>query len=62
MTCLLNRSWISNDTLTETQVFIHFTDKLITADGKVTNSGTEKFLQGFVDRYVAWVKLFHPGD
>jgi chromate reductase, NAD(P)H dehydrogenase (quinone) len=40
------------------EVFIHFTDDLIALDGKVNNSGTERFLQSFVDRYVAWIKRF----
>jgi chromate reductase len=49
-------------TLGQPEVFIHFTKDPITADGKVTNSGTEKFLQGFVDDYVTWVKRFQVGE
>jgi chromate reductase, NAD(P)H dehydrogenase (quinone) len=45
-------------TLGQPEVFIHFTDDLIALDGKVNNSGTERFLQSFVDRYIAWIKRF----
>jgi chromate reductase len=44
------------------EAFIHFTKDLIAADGKVTNSGTEKFLQDFVNHYVTWVKRFQSGE
>lgn len=44
-------------TLAQPEVFVHFKDDtLIDADGNVSNEGTRKFLQGFVDRYVAWVR------
>jgi chromate reductase len=48
-------------TLGQPEVFIHFTNDLITADGNVTNSGTEKFLQGFVNHYITWIKRFRIG-
>jgi chromate reductase len=44
--------------LGQPEVFIHFTKDLIVPDGKIGNPSTEKFLQGFVDRYVSWVKRF----
>ncbi|MGH8283241.1 MAG: NADPH-dependent FMN reductase [Gammaproteobacteria bacterium] len=44
--------------LAQPEVFIHFTENLIALDGTINNEGTRKFLQGFVDRYVAWVKRF----
>ncbi|MFC5743522.1 NADPH-dependent FMN reductase [Dyella tabacisoli] len=47
--------------LAQPEVFIHFKDDLIDAEGHIANEGTQKFLQGFVDRYVAWVKRFHQG-
>jgi chromate reductase, NAD(P)H dehydrogenase (quinone) len=37
------------------EVFIQFTPGLVDPDGNITNDGTRKFLQGFVDRYVAFV-------
>ena len=45
-------------TLGQPEVYIHFTEGLIDSDGNIGNDGTRKFLQGFVDRYVAWVKRF----
>jgi len=45
-------------TLGQPEVFIHFTEGLIAPDGTIRNADTQKFLQGFVDRYVAWVERF----
>jgi chromate reductase len=42
-------------TLGQPEVFIHFTPGLVDADGNVANEATRKFLQGFVDKYAAWV-------
>ncbi|TPG05485.1 NADPH-dependent oxidoreductase [Rhodanobacter glycinis] len=44
--------------LAQPEVFVHFKDELIADDGTVSNEGTRKFLQGFVDNYVAWVRRF----
>ncbi|OOG54454.1 NAD(P)H-dependent oxidoreductase [Rhodanobacter sp. C03] len=44
--------------LGQPEVFIHFKDELIAEDGTINNDGSRKFLQGFVDSYVAWVKRF----
>jgi chromate reductase len=44
--------------LAQPEVFIHFKDDLIGADGAIAREDTQKFLQGFVDRYAAWVKRF----
>ncbi|HEY0199926.1 MAG TPA: NAD(P)H-dependent oxidoreductase [Rhodanobacter sp.] len=42
--------------LAQPEVFIQFKDdSLIDAEGNISNEGTQKFLQGFVDRYVEWV-------
>jgi chromate reductase, NAD(P)H dehydrogenase (quinone) len=41
--------------LAQPEVFIKYTDGLIDAEGKIGAEGTQKFLRGFVDRYVAWV-------
>src|SRR6185312_3603147 len=44
-------------TLAQPEVFVQFKDDgLIDAEGHIASEGTQKFLQGFVDRYVAWVK------
>jgi len=39
------------------EVFIQNKEGLFGEDGSINNESTQKFLQGFVDRYVAWVKL-----
>ena len=44
--------------LAQPEVFIHFKDDLIAGDGDIANDSTRKFLQGFVDGYVAWVRRF----
>ena len=44
-------------TLAQPEVFVHFKDDgPVNPDGQVTNEGTQKFLQSFVDRYAAWVR------
>ena len=42
-------------TLGQPEVYIHFTKDLIDDDGNVSNDGTRKFLQTFIDRYAAWI-------
>jgi chromate reductase len=44
--------------LPQPEVFLKFTDDLIDPDGHISVESTQKFLQGFVDRYVAWVRKF----
>lgn len=51
-------AYLDMPVLTQPEVFIHFKDELIAEDGSITNVGTVKFLQGFVDNYVAWVRRF----
>ena len=51
-------AYLDVPTLTQPEVFIHFKDDLIADDGSIANDGTRKFLQGFVDSYVAWVRRF----
>lgn len=41
--------------LAQPEVFVHFKDELIAADGSIANESTRHFLQGFVDSYVAWI-------
>lgn len=45
-------------TLGQPEMYIHFTQGLIDDQGTATNDGTRKFLQGFMDRYVAWTRKF----
>lgn len=42
--------------LGQPEVFIKFTEGLIDGDGNVSADDTRKFLQNFVDRYVAWIR------
>ncbi len=51
-------SYLDIPTLPQPEVFIHFKDGMIEDDGTIANEGTQQFLQGFVDKYVAWVKRF----
>jgi len=46
--------------LGQPEVFIKFTDGLIDAEGNIGNEGTRKFVQGFVDRYAAWLRTLLP--
>ena len=48
-------------TLAQPEVFVHFKDDApIDADGNIHSDGTRKFLQGFAERYVAWVRQHLP--
>lgn len=49
-------AYLDCPTLGQPEVFIQFKDDLISPDGKINNPGTQKFVQGFVDRFVDWVK------
>ena len=51
-------AYLDVPTLPQPEVFIHFKDGMFDSEGKIGNPDTQKFLQGFVDRYVAWVKHF----
>ena len=43
-------------TLAQPEVFLQVKEGLFDERGNLANPGTTKFLQGFTDRYVAWVK------
>ncbi len=49
-------SYLDVAVLPQPETFIHFKEGMIDADGVVESEGTQKFLQGFVDRYVSWVQ------
>jgi chromate reductase, NAD(P)H dehydrogenase (quinone) len=51
-------AYLDAPTLAQPEVFIQFKDELIADDGSIGNEGSRKFLQGFVDNYVAWVRRF----
>jgi chromate reductase, NAD(P)H dehydrogenase (quinone) len=42
--------------LGQPEVFVKFSEGLLDQEGHVGTESTQKFLQGFVDRYVAWVR------
>ena len=42
--------------LTTPEVFLQMKDGFFDAGGAIADPGTRKFLQGWVDRYVAWVE------
>ena len=45
-------------TLGQPEVFLHYRDGLIAEDGSITDERTAAFLQGWMDRYAAWVRRF----
>jgi chromate reductase len=49
-------AYLDVPTLGQPEVFIQMKDGLFDGDGNIGNPGTKKFLQGWMDRYVAWVK------
>ena len=38
------------------EAFVQFKDGLIEADGTISNDGTRQFLQGYVDKFLAWTE------
>lgn len=38
------------------EVYIQFKENSIDPDGKINDTGLQKFLQGFVDQFVAWIE------
>ena len=49
-------AYLDVPTLGQPEAFIQFTENLIDDTGHVSNDSTRKFLQTWVDRYVAWVE------
>ena len=45
--------------MAQPEAFLQYKEGLIEADGTVTNEGTRKFLQGFVDSFLAWIAVHH---
>ncbi len=41
--------------LGQPEVFLHFKEGLIDEAGNISNEATQTFLQGFVDKFLAWV-------
>jgi chromate reductase, NAD(P)H dehydrogenase (quinone) len=49
-------AYLDVPTLGQPEAFIHAKDGLFDQDGNI-GAGSRKFLQGWMDKYVAWVKL-----
>ncbi|WP_242107853.1 NADPH-dependent FMN reductase [Luteimonas aquatica] len=54
-------AYLDVPTMAQTEVFLQYKDGLIDAEGNIGNDDTRKFLQGWVDKYVDWVKLHIRG-
>jgi chromate reductase len=44
--------------LASPEIFLQAKDGFFDADGGIANESTKKFLQGFMERYLAWVQKF----
>ena len=50
--------YLDMPTLGQPEVYLQYKEGLIADDGTVTNDGTAKFLQSWMDRYATWVRRF----
>ena len=48
-------AYLDMPVLGQPEVFVHFKEGLINADGEIGNDSTRGFLQGFVDRFLAFI-------
>lgn len=53
-------AYLDMPTLGQPEVFLHVKKGLFDAEGAITDADTKKFLQTWMDRYVAWVEQ-HAG-
>jgi chromate reductase len=51
-------AYLDMPTLGQPEIYIKFTPTLIDGDGNVPDEGTRKLLQGFMDRFAAWITKF----
>jgi len=49
-------AYLDVPTLGAPEIFLQFKDDLFDDKGHIGNEGTKKFLQGWMDKYVAWIK------
>lgn len=42
--------------MSQPEAYVQFKEGLIDAEGTITNEGTQKFLQTYVDKFTAWVE------
>lgn len=51
-------AYLDMPTLGQPEVFLQTDDSFFAGDGSIANERTKKFLQGWMDAYVSWVKRF----
>jgi len=51
-------AYLDVPTLGQPEVFLQVKDGFFTDAGEIANAGTKQFLQGWMDKYAAWVKRF----
>jgi len=49
-------AYLDVPTMGQPEIFLKHTEDFFDASGNIANEGTRKFLQGFVDRFAAWVQ------
>jgi chromate reductase len=49
-------AYLDVPTLGQPEAFVHVKEGYFDANGAIASDGSRKFIQGWVDRYVAWVK------
>jgi chromate reductase len=49
-------AYLDMPTLAQPEVYLHVKDGFFDEAGNIANAGTRKFLHGWMDKYVAWVK------
>ena len=52
-------SYLDTALMGQPEVYLQFKDNLIDFDGNISDAGTQKFLQGFVDQFVSWIEKHH---
>ena len=50
-------AYLDAPTMGQPEVFLQVKDGFFDAEGGIANEGTRKFVQGWMDRYVDWVRL-----
>jgi chromate reductase len=50
-------AYLNMPTLGQPEVFLHVADGFFDANGDFAKADTRKFVQGWMDKYVAWVEL-----
>ena len=49
-------AYLDVPTLGQPEAFLQAKEGLFGADGQIANADSKKFLQGWVDKYAAWIK------